>query len=42
VRLKTVTWNGSTEVITLKLDLHYWPAVELRRGPDGWTRHELN
>jgi S1-C subfamily serine protease len=42
VRLKTVTWNGSTEVITLKLDLHYWPAVELRRGADGWTRHELN
>jgi S1-C subfamily serine protease len=42
VRLKTVTWNGSTEVITLKLDLHYWPAVELRRGPGGWTRHELN
>jgi S1-C subfamily serine protease len=42
VRLKTVTWNGSTEVITLKLDLHYWPTVELRRGSDGWTRHELN
>ena len=38
VRMRTVTWNGSTEVITLKLDRHYWPAYELRRTPDGWLR----
>jgi len=38
VRLKTVTWNNAIEVITLKLDKHYWPAYELRRGKDGWTR----
>jgi S1-C subfamily serine protease len=38
VRLKTVSWNGSIEVITLKLDRHYWPAYELRRTADGWQR----
>ena len=38
VRLKTVTWNGTVEVITLKLDLHYWPSYELRRTSSGWER----
>ena len=38
VRLKTVTWNGTEEVITLKLDNHYWPAYEIRRDNDGWRR----
>ena len=42
VRLRTVTWNGSTEVITLKLDRHYWPAYELRRTPGGWQRRVLD
>jgi S1-C subfamily serine protease len=41
VRLKTVTWNNAIEVITLKLDRHYWPAYELRRSADGWTRTDL-
>ena len=38
VRLKTVTWNGTSEVITLKLDNQYWPAYEIRRTEDGWRR----
>ena len=42
VRLKTVTWNNQTEVITLKLDLNYWPAYELRRTDQGWERIALN
>jgi S1-C subfamily serine protease len=42
VRLKTITWNNAPEVITLKLDKHYWPAYELTRSADGhWARHDL-
>jgi len=43
VRLKTISWNGQTDVITLKLDKHYWPAFELDRQSDGsWTRIALD
>lgn len=42
VRLKTMTWNGVPEVITLKLDQHYWPGYELRRQDGSWQRFELN
>jgi len=41
VRLKTITWNNAPEVITLKLDKHYWPAYELRRTAKGWERLSL-
>jgi pro-apoptotic serine protease NMA111 len=42
VRLKTITWNNAPEVITLKLDKHYWPAYELTRTHAGaWERHTL-
>lgn len=41
VRLRTITWNNAPEVITLKLDKHYFPAYELRRTATGWERHEL-
>ena len=40
LRLKTISWNGMTDVITLKLDKHYWPAYELDRESDGsWTAY---
>src|ERR1700722_4737491 len=43
LRLKTVSWNGQTDVITLKLDKHYWPAYELVRQEDGsWVRTPLD
>ena len=41
VRLKTVTWNGAVQVITLKLDNQYWPAYEIRRTKDGWQRTSI-
>ncbi len=42
VRLRTITWNNAPEVITLKLDKHYWPAYELRRtATGGWERRSL-
>ena len=41
LRLKTVTWNGSTGVTTLKLDQSYWPAYELRRTAAGWERRPI-
>ncbi len=41
VRLKTITWNNAPEVITLKLDKHYWPAYELTHTSAGWVRHAL-
>ena len=41
IRVQTVTWNGSVDVITLKLDNQYWPAYEVYRTGDGWERRAL-
>jgi S1-C subfamily serine protease len=41
LRLKTVSWNDSVEIITLRLDQHYWPAYELSRTETGWKRMPL-
>jgi S1-C subfamily serine protease len=43
LRLTTIAWNGQTDVITLKLDKHYWPAYEIDRQSDGtWRRTMLD
>jgi hypothetical protein len=39
--LKIVNWNDSVDVITLKLDKHYWPAYQLRRAADSWIRSPI-
>ena len=41
LRLKTLNWNDAAEVITLKLDKHYFPSYEVRRTPGGWERQLL-
>jgi len=41
VRLKTVTWNGSVEIITLKLDNQYWPGYQIRRNNESWERSAI-
>jgi len=38
VRLTTVSWNDTVEVLTLKLDQNYWPAYEVRYQDGGWQR----
>ncbi len=38
VRLKTVTWNDTVEVLTLKLDQTYWPAAEIVYRDGDWMR----
>ncbi len=41
VRLSVRTWDGTGQVITLKLDLKYWPAYEVLRTDEGWVRKPL-
>jgi S1-C subfamily serine protease len=38
VRLRTVSLDGRPDVMTLELDLEFWPTTELRRNAKGWVR----
>ena len=38
VRLKTIIWNGTVEVLTMKLDQTYWPASQIIYADSGWQR----
>lgn len=38
VRLRVVNLDGRPAVMTLKLDLAWWPTLEFRREADGWVR----
>lgn len=40
VRLKTIDLDGKVDLLTLRLDLEYFPTYELRRTKDGWLRIE--
>jgi S1-C subfamily serine protease len=42
VRLRTLSWNNVPEVITLKLDRHYWPTSEIVRTATGWDRRNID
>ncbi|MDR2215872.1 MAG: hypothetical protein LBE59_08530, partial [Nevskiaceae bacterium] len=42
LRLRTLSWNNTPQVITLKLDQHNWPTSEIVRTPEGWVRRELD
>ncbi len=38
MRVTTVTWNNSVDVLTLKLDKTYWPAYEIVYSDGDWQR----
>ncbi|NGX15870.1 trypsin-like peptidase domain-containing protein [Wenzhouxiangella sp. XN24] len=41
VRVRALNWNDQVEVLTLKLDDHYWPMYELVLRDGSWERRAL-
>jgi hypothetical protein len=41
LRVELLDLQGRSELLTLKPDNLYWPAFEMRRGPEGWARRSL-
>jgi len=41
VRLRVESLEGKVEILTLEMDLHYWPSQELRRTAEGWVREQI-
>lgn len=41
VRLAVQNWDGTAQVITLKMDQRYWSPYEVIRTDDGWVRKAL-
>jgi S1-C subfamily serine protease len=41
VRLQVRNVAGRPEVVTLRMDLDYWPTTELRRAGEGWRRSPI-
>jgi pro-apoptotic serine protease NMA111 len=41
VRLAVRNWEGTGQVITLKLDQKYWPTYEVNHTDQGWQRQAL-
>ncbi|MBW2724788.1 MAG: hypothetical protein JRE71_10400, partial [Deltaproteobacteria bacterium] len=42
VRIKSVDLDGGVAVITLKLDLEFWPTYELVREGNTWERRRVS
>ena len=38
IKLSTLSWNGSKNVITMKLNNRYWPAYEIKKNGYEWNR----
>ncbi|HEU5399381.1 MAG TPA: trypsin-like peptidase domain-containing protein [Gammaproteobacteria bacterium] len=41
VRVTVQGWDGTSQVVTLKLDLSYWPTYEVLHTEQGWVRKPL-
>jgi len=42
LRLRTISWNGEPNMVTLKLDNKYWPPFEIKKSNKEWKRNPVN